>query len=337
MDPLSQAIVGALLPQALAKPEAIRKATILGIAGGMAADLDVLIRSTHDQLLQIEYHRHFSHSLIFIPVGGFIVGAAFWPFMKKRLAFSQVFKWATLGYATGGILDACTSYGTRLLWPFAQTRVSWDLISVIDPIFTFTTLTLAILAAKSRSSKFARWAWLFIFCYLSFGLLQQHRAKSIAMDLAHDRGDSIKRIVLKPSFGNVFLWRSIYETGDRHIQADGIRPGFFQDHRVYKGERCPLISVEEASKDLKPESRLKLDLERFAHFSDHWLGYHPTQKNVVADMRYSTMPDQINPLWGIEMDYDHPEEHAKWLTFREIDEAKTKRLWSMILARDLLR
>lgn len=335
MDPLSQAVVGALLPQAFAKPDTLRKATILGIAGGMAADLDVLIRSNHDQLLQIEYHRHFSHSLAFIPIGGLIVGAALWPFMKKHLAFKEIYKWATLGYATGGLLDACTSYGTRLLWPFSQTRVSWDLISVIDPIFTVSTLTLAILAAKFRKPKIARWAWLFIFFYLTFGLIQQQRAKDIAVELAQERGDRIQRIVLKPSFGNVFLWRSIYETEDRQIQADGVRPGFFDADRVYQGERCPLVSVEEVSKDLKPDSRLKLDLKRFAHFSDSWLGIHPTQKNILADMRYATMPDQISPLWGIKIDYSLPDEHADWLTFREIDKNKMDRLWRMIRAKDL--
>lgn len=335
MDPLSQAIVGALLPQAFSKPETIRKATILGIAGGMAADLDVLIRSTHDHLLQVEYHRHFTHSLIFIPVGGLVVAAAFWPFLKNRMSFVQMCRWATLGYATGGLLDACTSYGTRILWPFAQTRVSWDLISVIDPIFTLTTLTLAILATTLRRPRIARWAWIFIFSYLSFGMIQQHRAKDIAMELADNRSDKVVRVVVKPSFGNLFLWRSTYETKSRHIQVDAIRPGFFGADRVYDGERCPLLSVKEASKGLASDSRLHQDLERFAHFSDHWLGYHPTHKNVVADMRYSNVPDQIKPLWGIEMNYDQPEEHAKWLTFREVDRSKFKRLWFMILGRDI--
>ncbi len=335
MDPLSQAVLGALLPQALSKPETIRKASLLGLAGGMAADLDVLIRSTHDQLLQIEYHRHFTHSLIFIPMGGLIVGAAFWPFLKKHMNFSQIYKWATLGYATGGLLDACTSYGTRLLWPFSQTRVAWDLISIIDPVFTLTTLTLSILAAKRRSPKLAKWAWIFIFFYLSFGLFQQRRAKSIALDLADSRGDKVERIVLKPSFGNLFLWRSTYETKSRYIQVDGIRPGFFDEDRIYQGERCALLSANEAAKGQEHDTTLYHDLERFAHFSDDWLGVHPADKNVVADMRYANMPDKINPLWGIELDYDHPNRHAKWRTYRSADKARIRRLWLMILSRDL--
>ncbi len=38
-------------------------------------DMDVLIRSASDPLLAIEYHRHFTHALAFIPVGGLIAAA----------------------------------------------------------------------------------------------------------------------------------------------------------------------------------------------------------------------------------------------------------------------
>ncbi|WP_019218287.1 metal-dependent hydrolase [Legionella tunisiensis] len=43
---------------------------------------------------------------------------------------------ALIGYATHGLLDACTNYGTVLFWPFSERRVYWDLISIIDPFFT---------------------------------------------------------------------------------------------------------------------------------------------------------------------------------------------------------
>ena len=42
---------------------------------------------------------------------------------------------STLGILTHGFLDACTSYGTSLFWPFSSTRVSWNVISIVDPFF----------------------------------------------------------------------------------------------------------------------------------------------------------------------------------------------------------
>lgn len=335
MDPLSQAVVGALLPQALARTNSIRTATLAGIAGGLAADLDVLIRSSEDQLLQVEYHRHFTHSLLFVPVGGLIVGAALWPLIRKKTQFGQAYLWSTLGFLTAGLLDACTSYGTRLFWPFSQERIAWDLISIIDPVFTFTVLVLVVLAARRRSPGIARWGWIFVFSYLSLGLVQQHRSESIAFDLAERRGDKISRLVVKPSIGNLFLWRSTYETRSGHIQADGIRPGLFGASRIYEGERCRKLSLDDAAQGAPPSSTLRKDLMRFAHFSDRWLGRHPTEARVVGDMRYAAQPDQLQPLWGIELDHERPEAHVRWVTFRQADRAALDRLWTMILGREL--
>ncbi|GIR70652.1 MAG: hypothetical protein CM15mP74_19030 [Halieaceae bacterium] len=36
---------------------------------------------------------------------------------QKQLPFKAVFGFAALGFGTHGLLDACTTYGTQLLWP----------------------------------------------------------------------------------------------------------------------------------------------------------------------------------------------------------------------------
>jgi membrane-bound metal-dependent hydrolase YbcI (DUF457 family) len=43
----------------------------------------------------------------------------------------------SLGYATHAILDVATSYGTFLLWPFIEIRYSWNIISIVDPLFSY--------------------------------------------------------------------------------------------------------------------------------------------------------------------------------------------------------
>ena len=72
MDPLTQGVVGASLPLASARRRDIVSAAVLGFLAGMAPDLDVLIRSSEDPLLFLEYHRQFTHALVFIPIGGLI-------------------------------------------------------------------------------------------------------------------------------------------------------------------------------------------------------------------------------------------------------------------------
>ena len=145
MDPLSQAALGAVAPQTLASKTAIdtvglMRIGIIGALAGMAPDIDVLIQSSTDPLLQLEYHRQFTHSLIFIPSGAALCALVFWPFVRSHLSYRQVWFIALLGYGTHGLLDACTTYGTLLLWPFSDARIAWNTISVIDPLFTLPLL-----------------------------------------------------------------------------------------------------------------------------------------------------------------------------------------------------
>ena len=58
-------------------------AGLLGALAGMAPDLDVLIRSSTDPLLFLEYHRQFTHSLAFIPIGAALCTAILYPFVRK--------------------------------------------------------------------------------------------------------------------------------------------------------------------------------------------------------------------------------------------------------------
>ena len=73
MDPVSQGAVGAAFAQSAAKKENIILIGFIGFLAGLAPDLDVLIRSEDDPILFLEYHRQFSHSLFFIPIGSFFV------------------------------------------------------------------------------------------------------------------------------------------------------------------------------------------------------------------------------------------------------------------------
>ncbi len=153
MDPLTQGLLGAALPQSASKKRHIVAAGVLGVASGMAPDLDVLIRSSSDPLLFLEYHRHFTHSLLFIPFGSFLCALVLYPLFAKRreLNFQQSWFYCALGYSTHALLDACTSYGTQLFWPISNTRYAWNTISVIDPAFSLPILILLLFAALKRN------------------------------------------------------------------------------------------------------------------------------------------------------------------------------------------
>ena len=115
MDPLSQGSLGAALAQSGSNPAKIKAATLLGCFGGLAPDLDVFIFSPTDPLLFLEFHRQFTHSLVFIPLGALLVATILHRFLGKGLRFRESYLFCLLGYATHGLLDTCTTYGTQLL------------------------------------------------------------------------------------------------------------------------------------------------------------------------------------------------------------------------------
>lgn len=165
MDPFSQATLGAVAAQSTSDPRRLRAAAFLGCVAGLAPDIDVFISSSIDPLLFLEFHRQFTHSLVFIPVGALICSAVFYVAVRRYLSFKETFLFCLLGYATHGLLDACTTYGTQLFWPFSDDRIAWNNVSVIDPLLTIPAFILMVVAVIKARANYARiaFAWI-VFC-----------------------------------------------------------------------------------------------------------------------------------------------------------------------------
>lgn len=324
MDPVTQGALGAALPQSLSSPEKVRGAALVGALSGMAPDLDVLIRSANNPLLFLEYHRQFTHALLFIPVGALICAMAFFPLVKKSLSFRKTYLFCLLGYATHGLLDACTTYGTQLFWPISDVRIAWNSVSVIDPLVTLPLLALVLIAVIRKKVIFARAGILWLLCYLTFGVIQRDRAETAGTALAVERGHIPLRLEAKPSFGNLLVWKTVYET-EGLFYVDAVRSGL--DITTFQGQAIKKYDVaEHASKDTRQAN----DIQRFFWFSNGYLAQDPDHAARIIDVRYSMVPNDIDALWGIELNADTPEEHVRFVTMRENSSAKLRKLAAMI-------
>jgi len=333
LDTLTQGLLGAALAQSAAKPEETRIAGVIGTFAGISADLDVLIRSSSDPLLTLEYHRHFTHSLFFVPVGALIVALVLWPFLRSGLAFGRIYVFALLGYSLSGALDACTSYGTHLLWPLTDERFAWNLIAIVDPLFTLALL-IAVAVALMNRLPLAAWAGLaFAGSYLALGWVQQQRAEGAIRELAQDRNHQIERVLVKPTLGNLLLWRGIYETADT-FHVDAVRVGL-GSVRVYPGGAADRVVPERDLTALPADSTSYRDALRFTDFSEGYTAWHPELPQLLGDVRYSMSPSSLIPLWGIELDPDNPDAHANYRFFRELSEEQRKRFVAMLFGRHL--
>jgi inner membrane protein len=335
MDPLTQASLGAAVAVAFSSRQQARWAILVGCVAGAAPDLDVLIRSASDPLLSLHYHRHFTHALFSAPLLGLCVAGLFKLLcFRSTVTFQQFALYAVLGALTHGLLDACTSYGTMLYWPFSQHRESWDLISVIDPIFSLPLVLLTLFAFAWRRPRFAQLALVFCALYFGFCGLQRSRATHSAELLAAERGHHPEQYSIRPSFGNSMLWRIIYRTEGRYyVDAVQIAPGV--KPRLYEGQSVEAFTQEHAAACVPPESVLGRDIERFRFFSQGFLYLHPNDQQVIGDVRYAMWPDSVVPLWGIRINPVLADQHTKLVYYRDPSKPARDRLWQMIQGREV--
>lgn len=329
MDPLSQGALAAALPQVAASGDKMRRAAVLGCLAGMAPDLDVFISSQADPLLFLEYHRQFTHALLFVPVGAAVVALLAHPVVARRvLRWRESYCACLLGYATHGVLDACTTYGTQLFWPFSDYRVAWNHISVVDPLFTLPLLGCVALAAALRRRWLACLGLAWAFAYLLLGAAQQQRAVAAGSALAQMRGHEPVGLSAKPGFGNLLLWKIVYAHEGRYY-VDAARAG--RRATVCLGESVPTLALARDLPWLAADSQQARDVERFRWFSQGYVAPHPQLPNHVIDVRYSMVPNQIQPLWGIALDpAAGPLAHVRFVAERRTSEEQVAAYFALL-------
>ena len=331
MDPLTQGVVGAVASQQSVNKKTYLLATIIGFLSGLTPDLDIFIRSNEDPLLSLEFHRQFTHSLIFIPIGGLICATVFYYLFAKRsdLTFKKTYIFSILGYGTHGLLDSCTSYGTQLFWPFSNHRVSWNTISIIDPMFTIPLLIFIIIAVVKKNKIFSRIAFSWIIMYFILGIVQHERAKYFGKQIALSRGHTPVTILVKPSIANLLVWKIIYST-KKNYYVDAVKIGL--KNKIYEGSKINKLDVNKSFPWLDSNSQQAKDLERFRWFSSGYLAISKNHPSRIIDIRYSILPNDINSLCGIELNkYANQTTHVKYIFNRERNSDTINKLWNMII------
>lgn len=329
VDPLTHGLLGAVVAQAALPATEGRKALLLGAAAGTLADADVALRFISDPALPWEVHRHATHALLFSPLGGllaalpFLVAAA-----PLRARWLRTVLAATLAYATHGLLDACTSYGTSLFLPFSTARASWDIIAILDPLFTVLLLGGAFLAAwrLRRAPAFAALA--LCAAYLGLGARQHAVALHEVHRLAASRGHVVERARALPTPMNLVVWRGLY-VADGRIHADGGRVPFDGAPRWQAGASLPLfLPGSEPAPDGDARAARIADVEaRFERFTDGFAARDPARPEILADMRYSLEVASFAPLWGIRVAAAGGGDPVSWVDLASDRRDSLRRMW----------
>lgn len=321
MDPITQTLLGAAAAQAVFTKRLGPLAALAGAVGGGLPDLDVLIPPS-DPAVPFQFHRHFTHALLFIPAGGAVAAGALLVNRRWWGRWRALLGAALVGCATHGLLDTCTTYGTYLLWPFLDRRLAWDLISIIDPIFTLTLFVGVAWTLRRRSATPARVALGVCVAYMGLGLLQHARAVSVRDRLAEHRGHEVVRGRAMPTLGNLLVWRSVYEA-QGSLWADAVRGA-----RVREGTSVPVARLG----DLPAETHRVASI--FFDFADGYTARVPGPRPTIGDMRYSLDPAGFVPLWGIRLEAGNPGAHLQWVDPGREERDFLGALWRDITSRE---
>ena len=304
MDPVTHALAGAAAARTLLPGRHGAATWLAGAAGALVPDADAVIRSSTDPLLYAEFHRHFTHSLVFIPLGGVIAALPWLAVRRARAQWKHQLAAATAGCATHGVLDAATTYGTLLYWPFSENRVAWNIISIVDPLFTLMLLGGVVAAAWTRRAAPVAVALALAGAYLGVGAVQHDRALAAQARIAATRGHVPDRGAAFPAFATTMVWRSLYRYGDT-LYMDRLRLPWFGPPTWSEGYQMRLATAADLPADIGSDARLRRDFGRFSWFAGAWVAHVP-ETGELADARYSSSTVRFEPVWGIRFRPQQP-------------------------------
>ena len=157
MDSISQAALGAAIGEAVLGKKTGNKGAVLGAIIATIPDLDVALYLFYDKFEMLSIHRGFSHSILFSILGALLIAYILqrikW---TDQVGFKRLWFFAWLALFTHILLDSFTAYGTQLYLPFSDKRVGFDIINVVDPVYTVPLLVglfLSLFLYRDRPSR----------------------------------------------------------------------------------------------------------------------------------------------------------------------------------------
>jgi inner membrane protein len=331
MDNLTHALMGGLLIAACA-PAARRRAAL--VAGAIVAnlpDLDVFWPAA-DRVAEFTTHRAATHSLLVLPFAALLLWLLLRAWRPVREAPWRWLLGIELALLSHALMDACTVYGTQLLWPLERPPTMWANLFIIDPLVTLPLLVGVVIAWRGRESRRAGF-WThagLVLCaaYIAWsGVAKLLLDRSLQANLAQ-QGYTAALVLTEPTPFNTLAWRIVV------MRIDGRQyyEGFFS---YLSGRVTPLQPMMSQPELLDGASSLAL--RRLQWFTQGFYSVQLIGDDVVlADLRMGVEPKYVfRFVLGEQRDGRvvavEPPRQLPWPDWSQADFA---RLWRLITKTD---
>lgn len=185
---------------------------------------------------------------------------------------------------THPVLDCFTMYGTQLFAPFANTRVAWSTISVVDPLYTVPFIICLLVASRraKESNKRRFWNYLGIglsSAYLLFTVFNKQRVNQVFADALASQNIEVERFVTNPTIFNNIVWGGAAETKDSF---------YLGQYSLF--DEVPLTFTKVAKNhDLLKNLDTDPTIKTLRWFSDNYFTVNQVGKQYqVNDLRFGT-------------------------------------------------
>jgi inner membrane protein len=142
-----------------------RQRLLLGGVAGVFPDIDFVGFAVDPLRYLACWHQGPTHSLVLLPCWALLLGAACCAMTRSRRALGEAMAVSGLGLASHVVLDVLTVYGTRVLYPLSERRVSLGTTFIVDPLFTAIVAVTLAAGLRSGSRRLATLA-----CLLCLGV-----------------------------------------------------------------------------------------------------------------------------------------------------------------------
>ncbi len=240
MDTPTHGIIGRLAVRALWPGTEGRGLANVATVAGLVPDLDVFIPG--DPLARLETHRGLSHSLL-----GAVVGAAALAWVARKVGlrgvtYPRVYSASMVGWLLHILFDVFTSYGTMVLKPFSNLRLTTDTLFIIDPYLTLMVIVGLLVGwwLRDRRSGTYRLAFAVMVSYVGFNALVTGVSAYRMNDWAEEKGISVDRLAALPVPFSPMYRRGVVVSQDRVFDAPvslfGRQDELLEEHLSAQGD-----------------------------------------------------------------------------------------------------
>jgi len=336
MDSITQATLGAAVGEVVLGHKVGNKAMFWGGVAGTLPDLDILAYPLMDKITQLGWHRGPSHAFFFLTIAAPLLGLIIYKIRRREETTWR--DWTLLVYfafITHVILDAFTIYGTQLFQPFNDWPISFNSISIVDPLYTIPLMAAVILVLFiSRKSTIRRKiiiSGLFLstlYLGVAFGI--KLHVNSVAESNFEKQNIVAEKYITTPTIFNSLLWRVTAKSGN------GFYVGYYSvlDH----SHEIDFTYLNQNSRLLEP--MLETDaVKRLLWFSRGYFIVREIEGRIqMADIRFGTIdvgqPESSRFIfeWFLEPNENNPNRgKIVKLDFSEVDfDAAFSQLWRRI-------